>query len=111
VGVFISRTPNPAPFRAQLTTALQADALSADEAKAKASDLAEGAAAGASSTQFHAARFVGAVVIFAVLLGFAVIADDRHWVSDPSKLYDMATTVLGVIVGFLGGEGAAGAGQ
>jgi hypothetical protein len=76
-----------------------------------AQQMAEGAAAGASSTQFHAGRFIGAIVIFALLLGFAVLADDRHWVSDPSKLYDMATTVLGVIVGFLGGEGTAGSGQ
>lgn len=110
MGVFISRTPNPAPFRAQLTTALQAAPLEPDAAQARASEMADSAAGGASSTQFHTGRFIGAVVIFGILLGLAVVADDRHWASDPSKLYDLAGTVLGVILGFLGGEGTAGAG-
>jgi hypothetical protein len=44
------------------------------------------------------------MVIFGVLLGVAVAADALDWVSDAKYLYSFPTTVLGVIVGLLGGE-------
>jgi hypothetical protein len=104
MGVFVTKTARPSAVVGQLAAAYQAPQHSPEEA----SQLAQQAATAplAADTEFHTGRFLGALAIFAALLALAVLADAESWVSDTSALYGMATTVLGVIVGLLGGENA-----
>jgi hypothetical protein len=60
-------------------------------------------------TDFAFDRFLIAVALFGILYAVAILADAKNWVDDPSKLYDTASTVLGIVIGFLGGEATAAA--
>jgi hypothetical protein len=53
---------------------------------------------------FNTGRFVVALLIFLALLGAAIGADAAELKSSPAALYALATTVFGVVVGFLGSE-------
>jgi hypothetical protein len=111
MGLFISRTVNPQPIQEQLRNAYMAPQLPGDAAESRAADEAPAAAqsSAAGPIKFHAGRFLGALIIFGILLGVAIVAEANEWVEDTGRIYDLATTVLGVIVGFLGGEAAGGA--
>ena len=107
MGIFFSGDVDAQPVEDALTEAMlqpppanEADAR--QQAKVPARRAARSAAAGGA--KFEVGRFIGAVVIFGVLLVLAIAADALDWVSDPKYLYGFPTTVLGVIVGLLGGE-------
>lgn len=103
MGVFFDRaTPSMTAINSALREALAED-------PAAVGDLAQAAAKRTDSLQpggggFHAGRFLIAVLILAGFVVGAVITDAKG-VDDSSKaLYGFATTILGVIVGLLGGE-------
>jgi hypothetical protein len=50
--------------------------------------------------------FLVAVGLFFILLGVAIVVDWKDLVSDPKVYSGMATTFLGVVVGFFGGDAA-----
>lgn len=50
--------------------------------------------------------FAVAVGLFFVLLAIAIFLDWRNVVDDPKVYSGMATTVLGVVIGFFGGDAA-----
>ncbi|HEY1775662.1 MAG TPA: hypothetical protein VGG41_05815 [Solirubrobacteraceae bacterium] len=54
--------------------------------------------------KFNTGRFVVATIIFAALLGGAITTDATNLTSSSTALYALATTVFGVVIGFLGGE-------
>lgn len=111
MGLFISRQTNSAPVQAELERALTMDRMPEQAAQDEAASRAPSAAASAATgtIQVHGGRIVGAFLLFAILVAAAVFADHYKWVSDPKYLYGFASTVLGIIVGFLGGEGVGGA--
>jgi hypothetical protein len=107
MGIFFSGDVDTQPVEDVLTEAmlqppLASEADARQQAKVPARRAARSAVTGGG--KFETGRFIGAVVIFGVLLGVAVAADALDWVSDPKYLYAFPTTVLGVIVGLLGGE-------
>lgn len=108
MALFFSRTVNPRPVEGALEVAFREPQLSLDEAKAKAHATAPGVAqsTAAGTIEFHAGRFVFAIVLFFVLLGLAIAAEHFQWVKETGKLWGFAETVLGLIAGYLGGEAA-----
>jgi hypothetical protein len=94
--------PLAEPVKAALASPAPANP---DDAKAAATAKAEALSnqlLGGSS--FNTARFVVALVIFLALLGAAIGTDAAELKSSPAALYALATTVFGVVVGFLGSE-------
>jgi hypothetical protein len=53
---------------------------------------------------YEGTRIVAAIVFFLVLLAIAIAAEAFDWVADASMIYGFAELVLGVIIGWLGGE-------
>jgi hypothetical protein len=47
-----------------------------------------------------------ALVLFFILLGIAIFLDWKDVVDDPKVYSGMVTTVLGAVIGFLGGDAA-----
>ena len=108
MGLFFERNASPSAIEDQLVGALmtpppetQADARDAAKPMAKA------AAAAGPTTEVHSGRIAAAFGLFLLLLAVSILADHFKWVADPKYLYGFATTVLGVIVGWLGGEAGA----
>jgi hypothetical protein len=94
------------PLSEQLTAALATTPpnRSADVrtlANAKAAEVTSQLLGGAS---FNTGRFFVALGIFGALLGAAIGTDIANLKSSPTALYALATTVFGVVVGFLGSE-------
>jgi hypothetical protein len=107
MGIFFSGGVDARPVEDALTEAiLEAPPASEADARQRVQASAQRAARGAATGQakFEVGRFIGAVIIFGVLLGVALAADALDWASDPKYVYAFPTTVLGVIVGLLGGE-------
>jgi hypothetical protein len=109
MGLFVSEKVNAVPVTAGLEAAYRSEALSPPEAASRASteggDLAQ---ATRGEKEYHFGRILVAFALFFVLLGVSILCDANDWVDDPKVLYGMATTVLGIIVGFLGGEASSG---
>jgi len=94
--------PLTEPVRAALESQPPADpADAAALASAKAEAITNELLGGSS---FNTGRFLVALLIFAVLLGGAIATDAVELKSSPAALYALATTVFGVVVGFLGSE-------
>jgi len=110
MGLFVSQVPNPVPIASGLTNAYLTDGLTEELAMPRATAESGPLAAAASSGEkvYHFDRILVAFVLFFILLAVAILCDAKDWVDDPKVLYGMATTVLGIIVGFLGGEASAG---
>ncbi|MGI8863746.1 MAG: hypothetical protein ACR2JH_04990 [Solirubrobacteraceae bacterium] len=70
-------------------------------ADAKAAQVTNELLGGSS---FNTGRFIVAAGIFAVLLIAAVWTDADNLKNSPTALYALATTVFGIVVGFLGAE-------
>lgn len=109
MGLFYERVSTGAgkTMKEALAEALETDPSSVgnveEAAKVRAAEVAP-----AGYTKFNAGRFIGAVVVFAIIVaaGIATEAFDLDKSSD--ALWALAATVFGVVVGFLGGEKAAG---
>jgi hypothetical protein len=54
--------------------------------------------------EFKTGRFIGALVIFAVIVGGAAGADAAGLPDSSKALYGFAATIFGLVVGLLGGE-------
>jgi hypothetical protein len=94
--------PLVAPLRDALATPPPSDAAAATvSATNKATEVTKQLLGG---TTFNTGRFLVAVGIFVVLLGAAIWTDADHLKDSPTALYALATTVFGVVVGFLGAE-------
>jgi hypothetical protein len=61
-----------------------------------------------SGQQFQVGRFIAAVIIFAAVAGAALGADAAGLGDSSKALYGFAASILGVIVGVLGGESGKG---
>lgn len=96
--------PLAEPLTIALAAAPQADPADAEKlATAKAEAITNELLGGAS---FNTGRFLTALAIFAVLLGAAIGTDAAGLKTSPPALFALATTVFGVVVGFLGSEKA-----
>jgi hypothetical protein len=108
VGVFFQTQGEPprAAVAAAIKDALETDPANVPDPAGAAQDkAAEIAPAGYES--FNTGRFIGALIIFAAVVGCA-IGTDAAGLGDSSKaLYGFAATIFGVVVGFLGGEKSA----
>lgn len=74
-----------------------ANALAAKDAQAITDELLGGPG-------FNSGRFFVALTIFLALLAAAIWTDADKLTNSPTALYALATTVFGVVVGFLGSE-------
>jgi hypothetical protein len=70
-------------------------------ASTKATELTDGLLGGPT---FNTGRFLVALLIFFALLGGAIGTDVAELKTSPTALYALATTVFGIVVGFLGSE-------
>ncbi|MEO6350988.1 MAG: hypothetical protein ABIP53_10090 [Candidatus Limnocylindrales bacterium] len=80
-----------------LATPAEADAAAGKKASAVTSHLLGGAT-------FNTGRFLVATAIFLALVAGAVTTDAFGLKDSPTALYGLATTVFGIVVGFLGAE-------
>lgn len=55
-------------------------------------------------TKFQSGRFLLALAVFVAIVLAAVITDALKLETSPEALYGLAGTILGLVVGFLGGE-------
>jgi hypothetical protein len=100
--------------RGQIHVALMEQPPALADASARVEQLAQPAAQAAAevarqqigTVSIQPVPFMIAIGLFFVLLGVAVVLDWKHVVSDPKVYSGMATTVLGVVVGFFGGDAA-----
>ena len=106
MGVLVSRVPTSEEVtREAIQTALTLEPPVSEEQFAAAVDaLTSKAATGGRGLEINSVNFVAAVTLFLLLVTIAIVVDWKNVVSDPSVYTGMATPVLGVIVGFLGGE-------
>ena len=79
------------------------------EVNRRRDDLATAAAMAASGAATGTAKpnwigFVIGLPLFAILIAVAVFLDWKNVVDDPTAYSDMANMVLGVLLGFIGGE-------
>jgi hypothetical protein len=106
MGIFVEKAAPPAEvIQEQISTALAEPQPRTDqEREQRAAQLAKPAAQAGKGVRINAINFAIAAVLFLTLLAVAIVVDWKNVVDDPSVYTGMATTVLGVIVGFLGGE-------
>ena len=108
MGIFYDRVPaeEPRSPRAVIADALQTDPKAVQnvdaEAKKRAKELAP-----AGYAKFNAGRFVGAIVVFGVIVAAAIVCEATDLDKSSDALWALAATVFGVVVGFLGGEKSA----
>jgi hypothetical protein len=89
--------------RGAIKEALQKDPATVADADAE-SEKKTNEIAPLGYAKFNAGRFIGAILIFAAIVGCA-IGTDAAGLSDSEKaLWGLAGTIFGVVVGFLGGE-------
>ena len=108
MGVFFERVPTSSEKTVQdvVAEALRTDPNAVgnvdDEAKERASEVAP-----AGYTTFNASRFIGALVLWGLIVagGIATEAFDLDKSSD--ALWGASAVVFGVVVGFLAGEKSA----
>jgi len=82
------------------------------EASQRAGELAQPAAQAAAEIvaqrtgkiEIQTKPFLIALALFFVLLGIAIVLDWQNAVDDPKVYSGMVTTVLGAVIGFLGGD-------
>jgi hypothetical protein len=90
------------PLKAAAKSPAPASAADAEKlASAKAEEVSNQLLGGSS---FNTGRFFVALAIFAVLIAAAIYTDAESFKSSPAALFALATTVFGVVVGFLGSE-------
>lgn len=91
------------PVGATVQAALSSEPPTDPGGAAKAAAQAASDAMAGSPT-FQSTRFLVAMVIFLALLGIAIGCDASGLTSSTTALYSLASSLFGVIVGFLGGE-------
>jgi hypothetical protein len=106
MGLFYERAS--APTRSDVKGAI-ADALTtAPPATAQETESeAESRTAGitpAGYDRFHTGRFIGALVIFSVIVIGAIVCDATGLDDSSKALWGFGATIFGVVVGFLGAE-------
>jgi hypothetical protein len=69
----------------------------AKRANAVADDIRQG-------TKFQSGRFLLALAVFVAIVLAAVVTDALKLETSPEALFGLAGTILGLVVGFLGGE-------
>jgi hypothetical protein len=107
MGIFFETTSTDRPkIKAAIKDALETDPTTVANPEAAAEEKAAEVAP-AGYAKFNAGRFIGALLVFAAIVGCA-IGTDAAGLDDSSKaLWGFGATVFGVVVGFLGGEKSA----
>ena len=92
------------PHVDSVVTALRSPELGPQQAQVRARRTAVARASLPPPTTFHAARFVGAVLIFAALGAGAAVADAANLAATSAALFGFAGSVFGVVTALLGSE-------
>ena len=111
MGLFYERAaaPNREDIKGAIADALETEPPATTEDREGEAEARTAEIAPAGYAKFNTGRFVGAIVIFAVIVVAAIVCEATD-LSDSSKaLWGFAATIFGVVVGFLGGEKAASA--
>lgn len=108
MGIFFESQPLRPAMQQAIKEAYSADPDAIEDvdgaAESKARDVTEQVR---ESSTFQAGRFLIALAIFALIAAGGLIADVANLDDSSKALYGFAATILGVIVGFLGGEKSA----
>jgi hypothetical protein len=106
--VFYERVEPPAQgsVKGAIKDALNTDPAEVDdvdqEAEQRAAEIAP-----AGYSQFNAGRFVGALVLWALIVVAGIVTEATDLEKSSDALWGAAAIVFGVIVGFLAGEQSA----
>ena len=100
--------PIAGPARNTIRTAVR-DALATQPPEPAQLDAAAVAKTNAITQQltskpFQTGRFIGAIIIFAVIIAVGITTDALGWADSSKALFGFGTTIFGVVVGLLGGE-------
>jgi hypothetical protein len=105
MGIFFETQPVQSKVRDAIRDALREDPQRVPnleaEAAARASVVAENVRQGAT---FQSQRFLIALGVFLVIVLAAIATEGFGLDESPKALYGLAGAILGLIVGFLGGE-------
>jgi hypothetical protein len=108
MGIFFESQPLRPAMQRAIKDAYSADPDAIGDVNAMAQDKArEVTEQVRESSTFQTGRFLVALAIFALIAAGGLIADIADLADSSKALYGFAATILGVIVGFLGGEKSA----
>ena len=104
MAVFFESAPSHEPTRRALRSALAQQPPPADELDARADALAAATEGTGVSLKPRLSSFAVAAALLAVFAALALWAESQHMAKATDQLWTAFQTILGVIVGFLGGE-------
>jgi hypothetical protein len=101
MGVFFQTDLTQSSLRARFANALSKPSSNVNDQADKLVGLVR-----ATDVRFKTGSFLIALAIFVGLLALAAFMDHYNWVKDASSYIDLASTALGAVLGFIGGEAA-----